>query len=82
MNSALGDYLLRLETLFVREQCVHVTGFTQFMLERLETPCSWKTNGKIKVIGGAGSTWDKPGVIKRCLQRMRIYKSCNACQQG
>lgn len=73
VNSALGDYLLRLETLFVREQCVHVTGFTQFMMERLETPRSWKTNGTIKVIGGAGSTWDKPGVIKRCLQRMRGY---------
>ncbi len=73
VNSALGEYLLRLETLFVKEQCVHVTGYTQFMLERLETPCTWKDKGQLKVLGGAGSTWDKPGVIKRCLQRMRGY---------
>ena len=73
VNSALGEYLLRLETLFVQEQCVHVTGYTQFMLERLETPCTWKHRGQLKVLGGAGSTWDKPGVIKRCLQRMRGY---------
>ena len=40
---ALADYLLRLETLFVHEQCVHVTGYTHFMLQRLQTPLHWNT---------------------------------------
>ena len=73
VNSALGDYLLKLETLFVHEQCVHVTGYTQFMLNRLKTPCQWKSGVAVKVLGGADETWDKAGVIKRCLQRMRGF---------
>ena len=74
VNCAVGDFLLKLETLFVHEQCVHVTGFTQFMLNRLQTPCQWKSGGgAVKVLGGQDATWDKAGVIKRCLQRMRGF---------
>ena len=73
LNCALADYLLRLETLFVHEQCVAMVGYTNIMLHRLETPIQFRLQNAIKVLGGDDETWDRAGVINRCLQRMKAY---------
>jgi len=63
MFSELRDYLLRLETLFVNEQCLQVCGFTKFMLQTLEQPMQWVVSSRSKTFGGSG--WDKDQIIQR-----------------
>ena len=71
MFSQPRDYLLRLETLFVNEQCLQVCGFTKFMLQTLEQPMQWVVSSRSKTFGGSG--WGKDQITQRCLARMKAY---------
>ena len=70
MHAEIGSFLQRVDSLFVKGQCVDC-GFTHLMLQQLKRPYVWFSSKLPETIGsGSGVPAD---VLRNCLQEMAAW---------